>query len=326
MVADDTKIDPAAAEPSAPSTAEPISALQMEVMSAVRGAITGVMSGHGKGIDLSGIDLDFSPGAPHLRKPILLAKPEQALAIPSAQPERRRNMTSRLAIAGTLTLVVGSGAIAAWLQHAKDQPNVAQSTIEASVEMPAPAKPVAVLTPPVVAPIKAPLPAPQLAPAPPVAVLTPPVMAPVKAPQPAAPPAPADATPIKLPEPAKPAPPPVAAAPKTLTTIAPIKPPPKVAPAPGLDIAAQARMMMESGQVRDARALLLSLPESDRSDIALILARSFDGNYLKTLRASDGAADSGTARRWYQRWFELASKEGSVPTTVRLDRLLQSLP
>lgn len=91
------------------------------------------------------------------------------------------------------------------------------------------------------------------------------------------------------------------------------------------DVAHRARLLLESGQVKKARGILLAASDIGRADVLLILARSFDGNYLHTLSDPDALPNSAEARIWYRRWYEVASKEGTVPTTVNLERLLQSL-
>lgn len=254
---------------------EPVSALQTEVMSAVRGAISNVMAGQAKGIDLTGIDLDFSPTKVAARLPALLARPDQALAEFAARPAPRNKTGSRIAVVAFIALAAAGGTGAAWFQGVPGatQPAAAPA-VAASVDSlvaPAAAKHAAVVVP---------------------------------------------AQPAKLESASK----------AELTPIVATVRVPAAAPQPTPDVAARARRLLESGQIREARALLLGTPDTARSDIALILARSFDGNYLQTLTHSDVAPDSAQARRWYQRWYDLASKDGSVPATVRLDRLLQSLP
>ena len=251
--------------------------MQTEVMSAVRGAISHVMAGHNKGIDLAGIDLDFS-SAPLVPPPLLLAKREQALAAPQRNSAPSAVTASRFAAAAAAIFAIGGAAAAAWLQVGSGQgvPILTQrptAAVAASIEivpLVSAARPIVVV-------------APKIQPKAEPALIATPVVATIR---------------TQIATPAQPEP----------------------------DIARRASKLLENGQVRETRALLLGAPAAARSDVALILARSFDGNYLQTLNRSDVQADSAEARRWYQRWYELASKEGSVPTTVRLDRLLQSLP
>lgn len=247
----------------------PVTALQTEVMTAVRGAISTVMAGQGKGLDLAGIDLDFSRAANASKLPVLLAKPEQALAIPMASPAPKAPSASRYAIAATVTvtLALSGAAAAAWLQGLPEASERSYPVVTASLDaMPMPVSTKA---------IQAPVPAPALEPEP--------ILAPVET--------------------------------TAATPAAPLE----------TDIAIRARGLLESGQVREARALLLSAPDTESVDVAWILARSFDGNYLQTLGKADMTANSVEARRWYERWFDRAKKKGVVDKTVRLDRLLLSL-
>ena len=272
MAADTTHRKTSSKASGSDALSEPLSALQTEVMSAVRGAITTVMAGQGNGIDLDGIDLDFSPTARPARLPILLAKPEQALALPAPTPVARSASASRIAMAAAVTIGVGGAAAAAWFQGVPGAAHLANPQPAAVVVIPAkPAtlKPIASLAP---------------------------IIAPEPPPEPQSKPAP-------------------------LVAAVPVPPVVHL-----VDLAQRARSMLDSGQVRDARALLLAAPDTDRSDVALVLAHSYDGNYLQTLGRPDATGDSGEARRWYQRWFDLASKDGSVPKTLHLDRLLLSLP
>ena len=101
---------------------------------------------------------------------------------------------------------------------------------------------------------------------------------------------------------------------------APAPPPPPVRDP--LDIA---RGFMQAGRVAMARQTLMAAGISDRPDAALLLARSYDPNYLATLPSSDAKPDIEEARRWYTHWYDIASKAGEVPSTMRLDLLLRSL-
>lgn len=105
-------------------------------------------------------------------------------------------------------------------------------------------------------------------------------------------------------------------------TAQPIPPP---LPPPAQDNLETARGLVAAGHVTKARDLLLAEAATDRPEAALLLARSFDPNYLATLPEPDARPDTAEARRWYTRWYDLASKRGEVPQTMRLDLLLRSL-
>ncbi len=297
MAADKHIVDEAAATPRIGCrSGEPISALQSEVMSAVRGAITSVMAGQGKGIDLTGLDLDFSSASARAQLPVLRAKPEQALALRSHPPRSRDGTKSRAVLAATLTVAIGGAGVATWLQAGPSTEARPATATSASMLM----LPTSLPT----APVKA------LDPALTVQPTAVPVIARSLAPDLAK-----KAAFLPQPEPAQ----------ATISAALPAVP----AVPTQSDVADQARKLLEGGHVQQARALLLgaadSVAERARSGLALTLARSFDGNYLRTLDHADATGDSTQARRWYLRWFEFASKDGSVPKTMRLDRLLASL-
>ena len=120
---------------------------------------------------------------------------------------------------------------------------------------------------------------------------------------------------------------------RALVPIEPVKPtaPPTlpVDPLPPSDPLQLGRQSLAAGHVAEARRLFLI--ESDgasgsrATDIALLLARAFDDNYLRSLAGADAEGDKEQAKRWYRRWFDLATKDGTIPPTMRLDRLLASL-
>ncbi len=249
--------------------AAPVAALQTEVMTAVRGAISNAMAGQGRSLDLAGIDLDFSRAPLTTNLPVLLAKPDQALALPSASPAPAVASSSHYAIAAavTVTLALGGASATAWLQGFPETSQRNIPVVAASLDaMPA-------LVAPRTVGLREPVPE-------------------------------AEPEPELIP---------------ALATVA-------TPSAPAVaDVAARARSLLEAGQVQEARALLLGTTDAESADVAWILARSFDGNYLQSLGKVDATADSAEARRWYERWFDRAKRKGSVDKTVRLDRLLQSL-
>jgi hypothetical protein len=116
------------------------------------------------------------------------------------------------------------------------------------------------------------------------------------------------------------------AVPKAVQPVAALPAP--AAPAqqpPATDNLETAHSLVAAGQVAKARELLLTEAAKDRPEAAWLLARSFDPNYLASLPAPDAKPDAAEARRWYTRWYDLASKRGEVPQTMRLDLLLRSL-
>jgi hypothetical protein len=83
--------------------------------------------------------------------------------------------------------------------------------------------------------------------------------------------------------------------------------------------------LIAAGQVRAARDVLLRVTQQDSADVAWLLARSYDPNYLVTLTAFDAAPDIAQATRWYRAWFDIAVKQGLVADSVSLDRIIRSM-
>jgi hypothetical protein len=86
-----------------------------------------------------------------------------------------------------------------------------------------------------------------------------------------------------------------------------------------------AQDLLSKGQVQAARKQLLQLASADAADVAWMLARSFDPNFLVTLPRADGAADIEQATRWYRIWHAAAVKQGLVPNSVSVERIIGSM-
>ena len=86
-----------------------------------------------------------------------------------------------------------------------------------------------------------------------------------------------------------------------------------------------AQDLLAKGQVQAARKQLLQLASADAADVAWMLARSFDPNFLVTLPSADGAADIEQATRWYRIWHAAAVKQGLVPNSVSVERIIGSM-
>jgi hypothetical protein len=93
-------------------------------------------------------------------------------------------------------------------------------------------------------------------------------------------------------------------------------------PAAALQVASD---LIASGQVRAARDILLRATKEESADVAWALARSYDPNYLVTIRAADAAPDVAEATRWYRAWYDIAVKQGLVADSVSLDRIIRSM-
>jgi hypothetical protein len=83
--------------------------------------------------------------------------------------------------------------------------------------------------------------------------------------------------------------------------------------------------LLSKGQVQAARKQLLALASADAADVAWMLARSFDPNFLVTLPSADGGADVEQATRWYRIWHAAAVKQGLVPNSVSVERIISSM-
>lgn len=99
-------------------------------------------------------------------------------------------------------------------------------------------------------------------------------------------------------------------------------------PAPVARVAAnlemEAQRLLEAGRVREARQSLAN--GAQRSpELALILARSYDPNYLRLIPNVDAAADVAEAERWYRTWRDIASEQGLVMEPERFDRIIKAM-
>jgi hypothetical protein len=96
-------------------------------------------------------------------------------------------------------------------------------------------------------------------------------------------------------------------------------------PADSTDIS-HAAHLLDSGAITQARQLLQAHATARQSaDVALALARSYDPNFIAGLPSSDAAPDPAEAERWYRRWYEIAVKEGLISETVPLERVIRAM-
>jgi|SRR5262245_43248131 len=86
-----------------------------------------------------------------------------------------------------------------------------------------------------------------------------------------------------------------------------------------------AQDLLSRGQVQAARKQLLGLASADAADVAWMLARSYDPNFLVTLPSADGSPDVDQATRWYRIWHAAAVKQGLVPNSVSVERIIGSM-
>jgi hypothetical protein len=86
---------------------------------------------------------------------------------------------------------------------------------------------------------------------------------------------------------------------------------------------ANAKEMMDAGKVTAARALLQPLAATQ--DAAWLIARSYDPNYLATVKSPDVPGDKDKALEWYRRWRDMGAQNGVMIDDARLKRLIETL-
>ncbi len=113
---------------------------------------------------------------------------------------------------------------------------------------------------------------------------------------------------------------------ETPTAALPAPPPPSIlSPADESRRLSEAEKLMSSGKIVDARKLLLDGPAPQSADTALMLARSYDPNYLRTIDGADAGPDVAEAERWYRAWHATATQKGLLMEPERLDRIIRSM-
>ncbi len=101
------------------------------------------------------------------------------------------------------------------------------------------------------------------------------------------------------------------------------------APASGKEnesiVLSEARRLLGEGDVASARERLRRGAPEERAEVALMLAQSFDPNYLRTLPAANSPPNPAEAERWYKEWYELAVKSGLEMDSGRLRRIINAM-
>ena len=82
---------------------------------------------------------------------------------------------------------------------------------------------------------------------------------------------------------------------------------------------------MDAGKIMAARGLLQQPTLSSSRDAAWLLARSYDPNYLATIKSPDASGDKEKATEWYRRWRDIGALNGVPMDDVRLKRLIETL-
>lgn len=86
-----------------------------------------------------------------------------------------------------------------------------------------------------------------------------------------------------------------------------------------------AQGLLAAGQVQAARKQLLASVSEGAADVAWMLARSYDPNFLTAIPAADAGPDIEQATRWYRAWYAAAVTQGLVPNSVSVERIISSM-
>jgi len=86
-----------------------------------------------------------------------------------------------------------------------------------------------------------------------------------------------------------------------------------------------AQDLLAAGHVQAARKQLLGAASEGTADVAWMLARSYDPNFLAAIPAADAEADIEQATRWYRAWYAAAVTQGLVPNSVSVERIIGSM-
>jgi len=81
-----------------------------------------------------------------------------------------------------------------------------------------------------------------------------------------------------------------------------------------------------AGRVRAARDALIRIQDQGSADMAWMLARSYDPNFLGEIARRDAEPDVVEAARWYRIWYSRAVTDGLVADSVSLERIIRSMP
>lgn len=90
-------------------------------------------------------------------------------------------------------------------------------------------------------------------------------------------------------------------------------------------LVAEARRLLNDGNVALARDSLLRAEPERRAEAAFMLAQSYDPNYLHSLPKANSLPDKFEAERWYKKWHELAVQSGLEMDNGRLQRIINAM-
>jgi hypothetical protein len=86
-----------------------------------------------------------------------------------------------------------------------------------------------------------------------------------------------------------------------------------------------AHELMDSGHIAAARDMLLRPDLAASQEGAWLLARSYDPNYLATIKSPDASPDKRQAEEWYRRWRDIGVRNGMDMDDLRLKRIINSM-
>lgn len=86
----------------------------------------------------------------------------------------------------------------------------------------------------------------------------------------------------------------------------------------------EAQELIDLGKVVSARRVLTDVARQS-PEAALMLARSYDPNFLRLVASPDGTPDTKEAERWYRAWHEIASQKGLIMEMDRLERIIKAM-
>jgi len=82
---------------------------------------------------------------------------------------------------------------------------------------------------------------------------------------------------------------------------------------------------LAAGRVKVAREALIRSQHQRSADMAWILARSYDPNFLTEIARPDAEPNVREAARWYRIWYSRAVADGLVASSVSLERIIGSM-
>jgi hypothetical protein len=82
---------------------------------------------------------------------------------------------------------------------------------------------------------------------------------------------------------------------------------------------------LAAGRVKVAREALMRSQHQGSADMAWVLARSYDPNFLTEIARPDAEPNVREAARWYRIWYSRAVADGLVANSVSLERIIGSM-